>query len=200
MMNKIQQLIAEHCPNGVEFKKLSEVCEIKRGVRVTKNNLISNGKYPVVSGGTGYMGYINEYNRDAETITIAQYGTAGYVKWQTEKFWANDICFSVIPFGSIVNRYLYFWLKNAQESLYVLSNRIAVPYSIEREKILELEIPIPPLTIQQEIVRVLNLFTELEAELEAELKAELEARKKQYEYYRCKLLTFNEMRGGGVNG
>lgn len=70
----------------VEWKTLGEVAEIIRGVRVTKKDLLSDGKYPVVSGGTGYMGYVNEYNRDKNSITIAQYGTAGYVKWQTEKF------------------------------------------------------------------------------------------------------------------
>ena len=55
-----------------------------------------------------------------------------------------------------------------------------------------IQIPLPPLSVQQEIVRILDKFTQLEAELEAEL----EGRKRQYEYYRNKLLTFNEI--GGV--
>ena len=63
----------------VEWKTLGEVCEIIRGVRVTKKDLIVDGQYPVVSGGTGYMGYINKYNREENVITIAQYGSAGYV-------------------------------------------------------------------------------------------------------------------------
>ena len=83
----------------MQWKPLGELAEIIRGVRITKKDLLADGKYPVVSGGTGYMGYINEYNREEDTITIAQYGTAGYVKWQTEKFWANDICYSVKPKG-----------------------------------------------------------------------------------------------------
>jgi type I restriction enzyme S subunit len=198
-MNKIEKLIQQHCPNGVEFKELGEVCDISRGVRVTKKDLIENGKYPVVSGGIGYMGYFDKYNRESNTVTIAQYGTAGFVKWQTEQFWANDVCFSVLPNKELINnRYLYYILTNKQEHLYSISNRDAIPYSIERDKILQIKIPLPPLAVQQEIVNILDKFTELEAELEIELKAELEARKKQYEYYRAKLLSFNELSGGGI--
>lgn len=57
-------------------------------------------------------------------------------------------------------------------------------------KYLQIEIPLPPIEVQTEIVRILDKFTSLEAELEAELKAELDCRKQQYEYYRDKLLTF----------
>ncbi|HFR3672408.1 TPA: restriction endonuclease subunit S, partial [Streptococcus suis] len=95
-MNHIEKMLQDYCPNGVEWKELGEVCEIQRGVRITKNQLLPSG-YPVVSGGTGYMGYTDNYNREADTITIAQYGTAGYVNIQKEKFWANDVCFSVYP-------------------------------------------------------------------------------------------------------
>ncbi|MBB1574754.1 MAG: restriction endonuclease subunit S, partial [Flavobacteriaceae bacterium] len=56
-----------------------------------------------------------------------------------------------------------------------------------------IQIPVPPLSVQQEIVRILDKFTQLEAELEAEL----DCRKRQFEYYRDKLLTFNEVVGGG---
>lgn len=68
--------------------------------------------------------------------------------------------------------------------------------SVDMNKLKEYMIPIPPLEIQSRIVEVLDKMTTLTAELEAELKAELEARKQQYEYYRGKLLTFNEIGGG----
>ena len=175
----IEQLL-----NGenVEWKKLGEVAKIIRGVRVTKNNLKDNGGYPVVSGGTGYMGYLDEYNREANTITIAQYGTAGYVKLQTERFWANDVCFSVYPNEKVDNKYLYYVLSNKQEYLYNISNRDAIPYSISKDRILRILIPLPPLSVQHKIVEILDKFTELEAELDC--------RKRQYEYYRNQLLTF----------
>lgn len=69
--------------------------------------------------------------------------------------------------------------------------------SIELDKLKQQQLPIPPLNIQEEIVRILDSFTELEAELEVELEAELEARRKQYEYYRNSLLSFDKP-GGGV--
>ena len=65
-------------------------------------------------------------------------------------------------------------------------------FNISKERLKKLSIPLPPLSVQQEIVRILDKFTQLEAELEAEL----DCRKRQYEYYRNKLLTFNEIGGG----
>ncbi len=184
-MSHIDELIKKHCPDGVEFRAIQEVARILRGVRVTKRDLLVDGKYPVVSGGTGYMGYIDNWNRESETITIAQYGTAGYVNWQVQRFWANDVCFSVIPKeGLIDNRYLYYVLLNKQQYLYEISNRNAVPYSIEREKILSTRIPVPHIEVQQEVVMVLDTFSKLKAELEAEL----EARRVQYTHYRSTIV------------
>ncbi|MGF0141945.1 restriction endonuclease subunit S [Streptococcus hyointestinalis] len=193
-MTYIDELIKDNCPNGVEWKELGEVCEIQRGVRITKKQLLPSG-YPVVSGGTGYMGYTDNYNREAETITIAQYGVAGYVNIQKEKFWANDVCFSVYPKDILVNKYLYYVLANKQEYLYSISNRTAVPYSISKDKILKIKIPIPPLKIQEEIVKILDKFTEYVTELTAELTF----RQKQYSYFRDKLLSFDDESMGGAN-
>ncbi len=180
-------------PKGVEFRKLGEVCEIIRGKRVTKKEILDKGKYPVVSGGIGFMGYLNEYNREENTITIAQYGTAGFVNWQNQKFWANDVCFSVIPKETLINRYLYYVLTNMQNYLYSISNRSAIPYSISSNNIMQITIPIPPLEIQQEIVKILDQFSILTTDLLAGIPAEIEARKKQYEYYREKLLAFKPL-------
>ncbi|WP_219025068.1 restriction endonuclease subunit S [Helicobacter pylori] len=186
-MHKIERLLQTLAPKGVEFRKLGEVCEIIRGKRVTKKEILDKGKYPVVSGGIGFMGYLNEYNREKNTITIAQYGTAGFVNWQSQKFWANDVCFSVIPKETLINRYLYYVLTNMQNYLYSISNRSAIPYSISSNNIIQITIPIPPLEIQQVIVKILDAFTELNTELNTELKA----RKKQYQYYQNMLLDFN---------
>ncbi|GAA6895495.1 restriction endonuclease subunit S [Helicobacter pylori] len=185
-MHKIERLLQTLAPKGVEFRKLGEVCEVIRGKRVTKKEILDKGKYPVVSGGIGFMGYLNEYNREENTITIAQYGTAGFVNWQNQKFWANDVCFSVIPKETLINRYLYYVLTNMQNYLYSISNRSAIPYSISSNNIMQITIPIPPLEIQQEIVKILDAFTELNTELNTELKA----RKKQYQYYQNMLLDF----------
>ncbi|QQW94956.1 restriction endonuclease subunit S [Helicobacter pylori] len=190
---RLKTLLQTLAPKGVEFRKLGEVCEIIRGKRVTKKEILDKGKYPVVSGGIGFMGYLNEYNREENTITIAQYGTAGFVNWQNKKFWANDVCFSVIPKETLINRYLYYVLTNMQNYLYSISNRSAIPYSISSNNIMQITIPIPPLEIQQEIVKILDQFLALTTDLLAGIPAEIEARKKQYEYYREKLLTFKPL-------
>ncbi|GAA6838379.1 restriction endonuclease subunit S [Helicobacter pylori] len=189
----LKTLLQTLAPKGVEFRKLGEVCEIIRGKRVTKKEILDKGKYPVVSGGIGFMGYLNEYNREENTITIAQYGTAGFVNWQNQKFWANDVCFSVIPKETLINRYLYHVLTNMQNYLYSISNRSAIPYSISSNNIMQITIPIPPLEIQQEIVKILDQFSILTTDLLAGIPAEIKARKKQYEYYREKLLTFKPL-------
>ncbi|GAA8724322.1 restriction endonuclease subunit S [Helicobacter pylori] len=190
---RLKTLLQTLAPKGVEFRKLGEVCEIIRGKRVTKKEILDKGKYPVVSGGIGFMGYLNEYNREENTITIAQYGTAGFVNWQNQKFWANDVCFSVIPKETLINRYLYYVLTNMQNYLYSISNRSAIPYSISSNNIMQITIPIPPLEIQQEIVKILDQFSILTTDLLAGIPAEIEARKKQYEYYREKLLAFKPL-------
>ncbi|NHA92803.1 restriction endonuclease subunit S [Helicobacter pylori] len=190
---RLKTLLQTLAPKGVEFRKLGQVCEIIRGKRVTKKEILDKGKYPVVSGGIGFMGYLNEYNREENTITIAQYGTAGFVNWQNQKFWANDVCFSVIPKEALINRYLYYVLTNMQNYLYSISNRSAIPYSISSNNIMQITIPIPPLEIQQEIVKILDQFSILTTDLLAGIPAEIKARKKQYEYYREKLLTFKPL-------
>ncbi|WP_231182345.1 restriction endonuclease subunit S [Helicobacter pylori] len=189
----LKTLLQTLAPKGVEFRKLGEVCEIIRGKRVTKKEILDKGKYPVVSGGIGFMVYLNEYNREENTITIAQYGTAGFVNWQNQKFWANDVCFSVIPKETLINRYLYYVLTNMQNYLYSISNRSTIPYSISSNNIMQITIPIPPLEIQQEIVKILDQFLALTTDLLAGIPAEIEARKKQYEYYREKLLSFKPL-------
>lgn len=181
-MNNILEMIKNE---KVEWKKLGDVCEIVRGVRVTKKELIENGNYPVVSGGVGYMGYINNYNRDEDTITIAQYGTAGYVKWQEKKFWANDVCFSVYPNDKINKRYLYHFLLDKQNYLYLISNKIAVPYSISKNNILNIKIPLPSIKTQEKIVEILDDFVKYSTELQVELQS----RSSQYEYFRDLVLS-----------
>ncbi|WP_121288114.1 restriction endonuclease subunit S [Helicobacter pylori] len=137
--------------------RLGDIAEIKRGVRITKNELDVFGKYPVVSGGVGFLGYTNNFNRYENTITIAQYGTAGYVNFQKNKFWANDVCFCVYPNKDVIkNIFLYYFLKVNQNYLYEISNRNATPYSISKDKILDFEILLPPLNEQIAIANILS--------------------------------------------
>ena len=193
-MSKLQKLIKELCPDGVEFRKLGEVCEIKTGRGITKADAAFDGTYPIISGGQSPMGYFNEYNRKANTVTVSRVGAyAGFVNYIQEDFYLNDKCFSIIPFKkNILTRFLFYILKDLEEKIKCLQSEGGVP-TINTKKVGNIEIPIPPLEVQNEIVRILDTFT---SQVE-ELQAELQARKEQYEYYRNKLLTFAKT--GGVN-
>ena len=188
-MSKLEELLKEYCPNGVEYKALSEIATIIRGDRITKKEIVETGLFPVVSGGQQPMGRYDRYNREANTITISSYGAAGYVDFQTETFWANDVCLSVFPGNEVENKYLYYYLKNQQFYLYSRTTK-AIPDHLPTEVLKELQVPLPALPVQREIVRVLDSFTLYCAELTAELTA----RRKQYEFYRDKLLNVHRIK------
>lgn len=187
-MSKIDELLLKYCPNGVSLSELGECAQIVRGKRVTKSQLKNDKKYPVISGGMKPLGYFDEYNREAKTITIAQYGSAGYIDWQKEKFWANDVCYSVYPLENVLNKYLFYAIFNQQQLVYSLKTN-AIPAHLPQHLLAKILIPIPPLPIQEEIVNILDKFTSFTEELEAEL----EARSTQYIYYRDKLLGFKDL-------
>lgn len=169
--------------NNIKQKYLYEICNIKRGERITKKDLVDDGKYVAISGENNSFGRINKFNREANTITIAQYGSAGYVNFQKEKFWANDVVCSIFPNTNIINnKFLYYCLLNKQKYIYTLTTK-ALPNHLPIEKLNNLLIPIPPLETQNEIVRILDKYIELEKELEL--------RTKQYEYYKNLLLNNN---------
>ena len=167
----------------VEWKKIGDITQIIRGNRVTKSDLKDNGLYPVISGGFSPLGYIDKYNREKDTITIAQYGSAGYVDWQKDNFWANDVCYSVYPLEMLNNRYLYYSLINKQYEIYSLRTN-AVPAHLPLKTLQEVNIPVPSLIEQQRIVGILDTFT---ASID-NLKEQIAQRRKQYEYYRDQLL------------
>ena len=174
---------------GYATVELGDIAEIVRGERVTKKDLTDDAQYPVMSGGFNPLGYLDKYNREANTITVAQYGSAGYVNFVTEKFWANDVCYSIFPYGDINNKYLYYVLVNKQEYIYSLTTK-AIPDHLPKDKLACVKIPLPPLKMQQEIVSILDKFSALVSDISTGLPAEIKLRQQQYEYYRDKLLSF----------
>lgn len=189
-MTKLEELIKELCPNGVECRRLSEVSEMKRGTSITKK-IISSGKFPVISGGREPAYYCDEYNREGETITVAGSGAgAGYVQYWTKPIFVCDAFSIQGKPNAVKTKYLYYILTNIQDYIYSTKKGGGVPH-VHISCVESIHIPVPPIPVQEEIVRILDSFTELTAELTAELAAELAARKKQYEYYRDSLLTFN---------
>lgn len=185
-MNKLKELIDKLCPNGVEYKKLIEICvSLKKGTLKT-SNLDANGKYPVINSGRELYGFYNEYN-NKNAITFAARGEyAGYISYFENEFWAGGLCY---PYSSknekiITNKFLYYYLKNNENK--IMENLVArgsIP-AINKSDIDKFLVPVPPLEVQCEIVRILDKFTLL--------TAELTARRKQYEYYKDELYSFKE--------
>ncbi|MGL2821276.1 restriction endonuclease subunit S, partial [Helicobacter pylori] len=179
-MHKIERLLQTLAPDGVEFRKLGEVINILKGKQLNKELLLDYGEYPVMNGGIYASGYWNEYNTDCPKIIISQGGaSAGYVNYMTSKFWAGAHCYTIELNSEKLNyKFLYYFFKNSQTILMKSQFGAGIP-ALNKADIENLTIPIPPLEIQQEIVKILDAFTEL--------NTELKARKKQYEYYREKL-------------
>ncbi|HBU1903452.1 TPA: restriction endonuclease subunit S [Klebsiella pneumoniae] len=177
----------------VEWKALGDVTSVLRGKRLTKNLLSAEEKFPVFHGGLEPLGYYNKSNRPANTVMIINVGaSAGTVGYSTVDFWSSDGCFCLEHNELLNNRFLYFALIGYQ-SLLKSKVRVAGIPTLDAIVVNKLLIPIPcpenpekSLAIQLEIVRVLDKFTALTAELTAELTA----RKKQYNYYRDRLLSF----------
>lgn len=187
-MSKLEELIKELCPNGVEYVELQKVCNFNRGTSITSKE-VKGGDVPVVSGGQQPAFYHNVANREANSITIAGSGAyAGYVSfWEEPIFCADSFTVDVKNKNKLDKRYLYYFLLNKQNYIYSRKQGAGIPH-VHGKDIARLQIPLPPLAVQREIVRILDKFTLYSQELAAELAA----RKKQYEFYRDELLRFQE--------
>ena len=180
----------------VEWKKLCEVSEIEKGKQLNKALLAETGEYPVINGGINPSGYWHEYNNEANTIVISQGGaSAGYVNWMTTPFFAGAHAYVVKANETLVQkRYAYHFLKMNQVKFMQNQYGAGIP-ALAKSDLANLLIPIPPLSVQTEIVRILDALTALTSELTSELIL----RQKQYEYYREKLLSFDSLElSGGV--
>lgn len=186
-MSKLQELIQKLCPNGVEYKKLEEVAIIKNG-RDYKH--LGKGNIPVYGSG-GIMTYVDAYVYNKPTVLLPRKGSLGNLFYVDTPFWNVDtIFYTEVDIQQINVKYLYYLL--AKEHIENLNKAGGVP-SLTQSILNKIMLPVPPLEVQEEIVRILDNFTNLAAELQAELQA----RQEQYEYYRNKLLTFNNVDGGG---
>lgn len=184
----------------IEWKPLAHkeygVAELSRGRVMSKEYLAENvGEHPVYSSQTannGEIGSIDTFDYNGEFITWTTDGAnAGTVFHRKGKFSITNVCglIKIKETKEINYKFLFYWLSiEAKKHVYsgmgnpkLMSNQMA-----------KIPVPVPPLSIQKEIVRILDIFTELTAELTAELKAELTARQNQYTYYREQLFAFDE--------
>ncbi len=171
--------------DDVERKALGKVANICRGVRVVKAQLSKVGKYPVYQNSITPLGYHLEYNCKAGTPFVIAAGAAGEIGYCNVDYWAADDCYYIETDGNLDGRYVYYCLVTMQLQLTSKVRKASVP-RLARSFVESLEMPLPPLPVQQEIVCKLDEMTALISALEEESAL----RKQQYEYYREKLLTF----------
>ena len=184
-MSRLDELIQELCPGGVEYKELQSVLKIKNG---SDYKSFGEGEVPVYGSG-GIMAYIDHFAYDKPSVLIPRKGSIDKLYFVDTPFWNVDtIFYTEINEELVMPRYVYHCLL--REHLEKLNTAGGVP-SLTQKVLNKVQIPVPPLPVQSEIVRILDNFTEL--------TAELTARKKQYEFYRDKLLTFGDVRGGATS-
>ena len=215
-MTKFEQLISKYCSDGVEYKTLGEIGTLVRGNGLQKRDFVECG-IGCIHYGQIYTYYKTFTDKTISFVTpelakkLSKVNTGDLIIACTSEN-IEDVCKTVAWLGDeeIVTgghatifkhkqnaKYLAYYFQTSQffdqKKKYARGAKVI---DIKKDDLAKITIPIPPLPVQAEIVNILDKFTQLEAELEAEL----EARRAQYERYRNKLLSFNELenRGGIV--
>lgn len=179
-MSQLERLIQQLCPDGVEYRKVEEISQtLTPKTKVKSHSYLENGKYPVIDQGQDYIG---GYTDEEDAFPAGEYVIFGdhtcAVKFVDFPFVQGaDGVKVIVPKRNIICKYLYYCMSNI---------KIDVSYARHWSKMRVKTIPVPPMPVQQEIVRILDSFTQLTAELTAELTA----RRKQYEYYHNVLMDF----------
>ena len=196
-MSKLKELLETHCPDGVEYNQIGEICHILDAQRkpISKSQRVK-GQFPYY-GANGIQDYVADYISNGTFLLVGEDGSVinkdntPVLNWAVGKIWVNNHAHVLTAKGSNSLRYVYYALQIQDVSKIVRGT----PPKINQENLKNIKIPLPPPPVQEEIVKILDRF----AEYAAELQAELQARQDQYEYYRDKLLSFNNMGGGTQN-
>lgn len=203
-MSKLDELIQEYCPNGVEEKKLREIATVSRGGNFQKKDYVENG-VPCIHYGQIYTQYglfvdktisfISEEKAKKQKFAVKNDIVMAVTSENIDDVckcvaWLDDEAVAISGHTAIIHhtinpKYLVYYLHSTmfhkQKTKLAHGTKVI---EVTPDKLLDITLPVPPLEVQREIVRILDNFTELTAELTAELAA----RKKQYEYYRDRLL------------
>ncbi|WP_044760687.1 restriction endonuclease subunit S, partial [Streptococcus suis] len=204
-MNHIEKMLQDYCPNGVEWKELGEVLDYEQPTKYIVNSKDYNEEYPIpvlTAGQTFILGYTNETegvyaaSKEKPIIIFDDFTTAS--KWVDFEFKVKSSAMKILTIqneqvSKVLIRYVWHYLGTITYKPAQHGRQWIGTYS-------KIKIPIPPLKIQEEIVKILDKFTEYVTELTAELTAELTLRQKQYNYFRDYLLNFDsDSSGGGAN-
>lgn len=203
-MSKIDDLIKQYCPNGVDYKRLIDIANILYGYPFNSKLFTEDDTFiPLIrirdikegKSKTYYKGEVLEdYIIKKGDILVGMDGEFNLGRWKSQDALLNQrtLKISTKNLQVVLDGYLFHILKPLFKNIEKSITGSTVKH-LSDKTIKQIKIPVPPLPVQEEIVKVLDAFTALEAELEAEL----EARKRQYKYYRNKLLTFDENTMGG---
>lgn len=211
-MNQIEQLIAAMCPRGVPYKAVGDFAELVRGSGMPKADFVESG-VGCIHYGQIYTSYGTWATKTLSFVSsekaarLAKVVPGDVIITNTSEN-VEDVCKAVAWLGDsqIVTGGHATVLKHREDPKYIAYFFQTPRFSAEKKKLAtgtkvidvsarslaKIRIPLPPITVQRAIVKILDRFAELEAKLEAELEAELEARQTQYSYYRNALLTFGE--------
>lgn len=205
-MSKLDELIQQYCQDGVEYKPLGDVCIFADGFPLKADDIKGQGIYPVVKIGNINNGVVDEQDcyltslpskvktsqiLSGGEILVGMSGSTGKTGYSVLQNAIVNQRIAIIRNNDLVlNGYLKHSLVNNNFESYCFQKGTGPQHNISKFDLLSYKIPVPPLPVQEEIVRILDSFTELQAELQAELQK----RKLQYNYYLDNLLNFN--RGG----
>lgn len=187
-LNKITKEMEED--REVNTLRLEEVCEFKRGKRLVKSELQEEGEFPVYQNSIIPLGYYHEKNFDRDNTFIISAGAAGEIVHSDREFWAADDVYVLKTKENITSKYLYYLLLSKQYFIKSKVRKASIP-RLSKDDIEKILVDIPPLSLQNKIVKVLDKFQLLLEDTKGLLPEEIEQRQKQYEYYREKLLTFD---------
>lgn len=187
-MTKLDQLIKDLCPNGVEYKKIKDICVRQKGTPITASEMKRiakiNGAVRVFAAGNTFVDA--DYDDVSNVITVPSVivksrGNIGF-EYYDKPFTHKNEMWSYSAKDTKINlKFLYHYLQNRADVFQKKAKTGKLP-QISTPDTDNFTIPVPPIAVQNEIVRILDTFTEL--------TAELTARKQQYEYYRNSLLNF----------
>ena len=186
-------LLSEHelAKVGFEWKTLGEAGDILDNLRKPiKASLRLAGSNPYY-GANNIQDYVDGFTHDGEYVLIAEDGSSSLenysIQWATGKFWANNHVHVVSAKECLNNRFLFHFLKSMNFIPYLTGGTRA---KLTKAKMIEIPIPIPPLSVQSQIVQILDTFDSLTNSISDGLPKEIKLRQKQYEYYREQLLNF----------
>ena len=198
-MSKIDDLMKKYCPNGVEYKKIKEVFTRLKGTPITATRMkeieCEGGEIRIFAGGKTVIDAKEKDIPNANitrvpAVLVQSRGVIDFIYYEKPFTFKNEM-WAYTSDNKISVKYLFYVLKNNSRHFREAASGMGALPQISLSATEDFVIPVPPLEVQREIVQVLDSFTMLTAELTAELSA----RKKQYEYYRDQLLSFNNVRG-----